>query len=556
MTSHHFANAQDRNIGDLLKKLPGIEVDKDGSINFNGKPINRFYIEGMNLLDQKYGIAVNNVTVSDVKSVQVLRNHQPIRALEGKEFSQSAAININLQDDSKSKWLGTNNIAFGLQPILWKGEAMAMQMTKNKQSLNTLKSNNIGQDILSEQKTLTIDDLLNGTDNQTTDNAKINLQAPNLSIAKNRSMLNTTQVLNTNQLHAFQSGLQLRSNISLSNDKQLGESNTNTIYFIGNDSIKMMEWEKYVQHQKKAEGAFTLDINKKHTYINNRTHGQVYFNQFEQSTIGSISNNQKVKMPVHYIENDLRIVKPIGKHIVKISSFVHYASLPQSLGIRLDSSNQLLFQKDHETKFYLHNYIAYTTMLWKNSLEMRTGMKYNNNHYQNELSGFIPVIDSTNMHVKVAITQLYFHPKFTFKSNQWTAILQIPVDQYRYQYIHPKNKTYLYANPEMYLSVDIGGTWVISTNAAHQSKLNINTAPSVYTLRDYRSLTAGTSTPSINKVNSVGIMARYQHPTKGFFLNFSGLYKQQHNNFLSTNFFNNYVQKFSYFLYDNTQNAT
>jgi hypothetical protein len=45
-----FSSPQDRVIGDVIKKLPGIDVAKDGKISYNGKAISNLYIGGDNLL--------------------------------------------------------------------------------------------------------------------------------------------------------------------------------------------------------------------------------------------------------------------------------------------------------------------------------------------------------------------------------------------------------------------------------------------------------------------------------------------------------------------------
>ncbi len=52
-----FAQAQDRSIGDVLKRMPGIDVSNNGKIKYQGEDINKFYIEGSDLLGGKYGIA-------------------------------------------------------------------------------------------------------------------------------------------------------------------------------------------------------------------------------------------------------------------------------------------------------------------------------------------------------------------------------------------------------------------------------------------------------------------------------------------------------------------
>ncbi len=44
-----FTGQNDRTIGEVLRKMPGIEVKSDGSILYRDKPINRFYIEDMDL---------------------------------------------------------------------------------------------------------------------------------------------------------------------------------------------------------------------------------------------------------------------------------------------------------------------------------------------------------------------------------------------------------------------------------------------------------------------------------------------------------------------------
>ena len=49
-----FAQAQDRSIGDVLKRMPGIDVSNSGKIQYQGEDINKFYIEGSDLLGGKY----------------------------------------------------------------------------------------------------------------------------------------------------------------------------------------------------------------------------------------------------------------------------------------------------------------------------------------------------------------------------------------------------------------------------------------------------------------------------------------------------------------------
>ncbi len=156
-----FANVQDKSLADVLKKMPGIEIEKSGAIKFNGVAINKFYIEGKDLLGGRYGLATNNMHQQDVGSVEVMENHQPIKALEDISFSQNPAINIRLKEDAKARWVGTAKIGVGFNPFLWDTELFAMRFTAKTQSLNTYKTNNTGIDVTQETQTFSIDDINN-----------------------------------------------------------------------------------------------------------------------------------------------------------------------------------------------------------------------------------------------------------------------------------------------------------------------------------------------------------------------------------------------------------
>ena len=119
-----FISPKDEAIKDVLKKLPGVDVDDDGKISYNGKKISKFYVEGMDLTDGRYNQLTNNLQAGAVKSVQILENHQPIRALQKKLTTEDIAINLKLKDNFRDRWMGTLEGSMGIPPLLWKAWAM------------------------------------------------------------------------------------------------------------------------------------------------------------------------------------------------------------------------------------------------------------------------------------------------------------------------------------------------------------------------------------------------------------------------------------------------
>jgi hypothetical protein len=146
-----FAHVNDRVIGDVLQRMPGIEVANDGRISYNGKPISRFYIEGDNLLDDKYNIASNTIPNAIVDKVQVIENDEPIKINRKLSTSTATAINITLKEDAKRK--PVNQIEMGVgTPGIFDGEVDNLVFYKNYKAINQFQLNNIGIDLREELK--------------------------------------------------------------------------------------------------------------------------------------------------------------------------------------------------------------------------------------------------------------------------------------------------------------------------------------------------------------------------------------------------------------------
>lgn len=78
-----FATAKDRTIGDVLTSMPGINIAENGKISYNGSPINKFYVEGIDLFDGKYNLATNNISYENIARVEVIENHQQLKHCKG-----------------------------------------------------------------------------------------------------------------------------------------------------------------------------------------------------------------------------------------------------------------------------------------------------------------------------------------------------------------------------------------------------------------------------------------------------------------------------------------
>ncbi len=131
-----FADERDNSLKDVLKKLPGVDISKNGQINYNGKPINRFTVEGLDLTGGKYNQLEENIKAKDVKKAEIVEHDQPIKALQNKTFTDNVAMNIALKDSARDRLLPTFTpyLLVG-QPTHVGGKINIMQIGKKKQMM-------------------------------------------------------------------------------------------------------------------------------------------------------------------------------------------------------------------------------------------------------------------------------------------------------------------------------------------------------------------------------------------------------------------------------------
>ena len=222
-----FISPKDEAIKDVLKKLPGVDVDDDGKISYNGKNISKFYVEGMDLTDGRYNQLTNNLQANAVKSVQVMENHQPIRVLQKKLTTEDIAINLKLKDDFRDRWMGTLEGGMGASPLLWEGMGNAIQISRKSQSAYIYKGNNRGNNVTDEQNVLT----QTGAKRRIGPSIPSFLSQPSFSapLKKERLLFNNVHSLSGNRVYKLNETTQLRLNANYLHDLTQQERGTSRI---------------------------------------------------------------------------------------------------------------------------------------------------------------------------------------------------------------------------------------------------------------------------------------------------------------------------------------
>jgi hypothetical protein len=111
-----FKSGTERKLEDVLKKLPGVDVNADGEIEVEGKKVSKLMIDGKDFFDGDTKLGVKNIPADAIDKIQVLRNFNDVSALKGLENNdENVAMNIKLKSGKKNFWFGDLNGGFGKQ---------------------------------------------------------------------------------------------------------------------------------------------------------------------------------------------------------------------------------------------------------------------------------------------------------------------------------------------------------------------------------------------------------------------------------------------------------
>ncbi len=110
-----FKTGEERKLKDILKKLPGIEVDRKGNVTANGKKIKKLLVEDKPFFGGNTKLGVNNIPANAIDKVQVLENYNEVAMLKGLQDSDDSVLNIKLKKDKKKFVFGDIEIGAGIK---------------------------------------------------------------------------------------------------------------------------------------------------------------------------------------------------------------------------------------------------------------------------------------------------------------------------------------------------------------------------------------------------------------------------------------------------------
>ncbi len=527
-----FAQVKDQSIGDVIGKMPGFEVTSEGQVYYQGKPIQKYYIEGMDLLENRYSIANKNLPYKDVGAVEVLENHQPIKILESKVFSNSTSINLKLKKNIALT--GTMQVGAGLPALLHFVNATPMMFARKKQTIASLQANNTGEDLNTQN--LSPQFAEGQLDEVVSQKPKLvgigGISAP--QIDRKRYLDNNAQLISFNHLLKISEQTELKFTTSFYHDHQKQNGEVNSIYHLPNGDYLLNERIANNYYNTSLSAGFTLTQNVLKKYLKEK----FWINRFWDQESGMIENpaiqRKKAETPSASVSNLFDLLLPVGDHFFRIYSMLNLNNSPQQLslspGVFPDFLNQgnayaETIQQYRMNEFSGKQYLRFTLMhkLW--SFDTEPGLNFEFRHYQTsiEKEQISLDIDSLKNNFTWNNVEFYLNERINFKKENLRFGLAMPVrailyqmEDHVHQSIEPTQR--LLFSPRFWLDYDFLKFWSVDGSVGYTSRLgDAGQLAQGYVVKDYHSMLRYSDKLNSKRIFMGSMQLEYKNPIVGFF---------------------------------------
>jgi len=535
-----FAKAEDRSIADVLRRMPGIEIEDSGQIKYNGKAISNFYIDGDDLLNDRYAIGSKTIPHDMVKDIEILQNHQPIKALQDKSLSENIALNLKIKEEAKLQWKGQAKTGLGL-PEQYDLELNGMLFNKKYKLFNLAKANNIGIDLQNDLRAFNEDNKRAAIDDNRPTGLLSSGTAPEPNLPKNRYYFNHSEELNANNLINLKNGLQLKTNIGLWLDKnQMNYNSFNEVYF-DQDTIRYREDQRVSAQPYQVHLALQAKSNKANYYFSNTLQLDLDGSTQESSLNTNIMQiEQQLDVTTRNFSNSLEYIPHTSNNIFRVNWDLYHDQIPQSLSIYPGIQEEILHdslayqctQQRIETPTWFSNFsLGYTIPKGSIKQHYRLGTL---NEWQHMYSSLLLMEPDDSFTISENIKDNHLHWQrhrlmasavYEFKDAHWEAQLSLPL---AWQYIHyndsgfdldeqqhkllftPSWRLKYYTTAEDYLALQYTG---------NNKMGNINGIYAGTILSNYRNLSGNSSGLQEQHIHNGGLQYNFQRNISMLFIN-------------------------------------
>lgn len=556
--ANSFLQGNEQVVEDLLKKIPGLNIDSNGTIKVGNQEVEKVMIDGDDLFEKGYKILTKNMPVNPIDKVELYQNYSNNKHLKGIENSTKVALNLTLKEDAKRVWFGNIQTSYGLvSENRYEIRINLMNFGKKNKYYFLSNLNNTGYEATGDINHLIrpyrIDEPGSIGDDQTANTILgLGFDTPNLN--QKRVNLNNVEMTSLNSIFSLSDKIKLKTLGFFKTDEVDFLRNSKHQFSIGNTTFNNVEdfTGRKIEFTGFGKIEVTYDINKtktleftgKYNKTNEKNRSGLLFNNDLLNERLSTNNqliDQKVVLTNKYKDNKVLLLS--GRYILE--------KTPQNYSVNQFIFNDLFTENANNSNQFSENKMQFAGIeahvLDKNNngdlLEFKIGnqlriddLKTRFELLQNENNLAYP--NSYQNNLTYTTNDLYLSTKYRFKFDKITLLAQTDAHQLFNQ---SKNSTITSNQNPFFVIPKIGLDYKINDKNKILTSYSYNTTNagvldvfSGYIQTDFRSFSKGLE--DFNQLNSSSAILNYTYGSWGdkFFANTFILYSKN-NSFFSTN---------------------
>lgn len=531
-SANKFATGNEQVVEDLLKKIPGLNINEEGTIKVGNKEIEKLMVDGEDFFEHGYKILSKNMPVHPIDKIEILQNYSNNHLLKNIEASDKVALNLKLKTNTKAIWFGNIKIGSNFTDR-YELQGNLMNFGKKNKFYFLSNLNNIGKDVTGDINHLIRDSQFNepasiGNNHQA--NNLINLFKPSLNFKRSRINFNDVELLSLNAIFNPTKKIKIKTIGFFNWDEQRFFRNTVDNISVNGTSFTNTENYKLRNQKKVTFGKidFTynisktkrLEINTKYNNGNKKDESNLVFNgtptienlQFNNTLFDQkISYSNKFKEKKVFLLTGRFIDEEIPQHY-SINQFFYtdlFPSFTNATNVQQQSNNQMHFAG---IEAHLLN-----RKINGDLLELQFGNEFRNDRLRTTFTLLEnnTILESPNgfqNNSKYITNNLYFKTKYRYKIKDFAVTGKLGLHQLinKLEFDDFSGKqNYFFLNPSIGLEWKIDNqNKIISSYAYNTTNASILDVYNNYALTGFRSFSKGAGT--FNQLNASSLLVNYQ----------------------------------------------
>lgn len=527
-----YTKGNEQVIEDLLKTIPGLTVEDDGTIKVGNREIEKVMIDGDDFFERGYKLLTKNMGVESIDRVEVHHRYSNNRLLKGIEESERVALNLTLKEGKSHEWFGNASLTYGLvSENRYAVRTNLMSFGKKSKYYFLTNLNNVGTDATGDLNHL-IRPVRFGEPGSIGDNHRANtflsLSGLTPRLQKNRYNFNNTELGSLNAIFTLGDNMKLKT-VGVFN---WDENNffRNSFHQFQLDNETFVNTEDFKMRKKSFTGFgkvdYVFDISQtqtleyvgKYNITREDTRADLLFNS-DKSREFLNQNNELIDNKISYtnqIESN-KVFLLTGRYFQEKTpqQYSNSQFLFEELFPNTNNSDGVTQHSENKMKFagieahYMNRYDK------GGLLELLSGVKYIKDYLNTQFSILEEEIENAENFINAInfqVIDLYTEAKYLHNYKNFNFIGSLSVHQFVNRLKIPLETE---ENSPFFLIPSIATQWKINNKNEISFKYRYNMRNATlqeaypsYVLTNFRTFSSGTG--SLNQLNSSSFTLDYQ----------------------------------------------